>query len=252
LNLSVTATSNVEVPLFFKGVVGGGDKVISASARTITDSRTVEIALVLDISTSMNDSRLNEMKAAASNFIETLLDGPEAERIHISMVPYGGAVRLPQSMFFLLDPPEEEEEVYWPGGMWNGCLFMLPDDYQNGINIAANFPYLPSFWTFGGNSHRENNPWCPRVGNEVVGLTQDKEILLDTINNFSRSDGTVTGIAAAWGLTTLEPSWRGVYPNSEEEVPFDFEANRRKIMILMSDGGSSHLLYPNSNDFDED
>lgn len=74
--------------------------------------------------------------------------------------------------------------------------------------------------------------------------------MVDTINNFSRSDGTVTGIAAAWALTTLDPQWRELYPNSELILPFDFEANRRKVMILMSDGGSAHLVFPRDTDLE--
>ena len=250
-DIRVTAKSTSDVNLFFGGPYRS-DLGVSVVSETIIDTRTVEIAMVLDISTSMNDARLNEMKAAAKSFIDTLFNSPESERLYVSMVPYGGAVRLPQNFEFLLDPPDEDEEKYWLNGEWNGCFFMEPNDYQNGIPINGKFPYLPSFWTFGGNNG-EMNPWCPRPGNEVVGLTQDKEVLFNTIDSFARSDGTVSGIGAAWGLTTLEPEWRGLYTNSEDEdVPFNFEPNRRKIILLMSDGGSSHLLYPRSNDFEDE
>jgi len=229
---TVKATTSADVALLFNGFFGDSSRV-SKSAEATTDNRTIELAIVLDISSSMTNSRLKEMKEAASTFVEDMFDNDSADRVHISMVPYGGAVRLPQQLNFLLDPPTVQERAFWKGGVWNGCFFMLPDEYENGINRQAS-----------------RNPWCPRQGNEVVGLTQDKQKLLNTISNFSRSDGTVTGIAAAWGLTTLNPDWRGVYPNTEAKIPFNYGGNRRKIMILMSDGGSSDLVYPLASDFD--
>ncbi|MEP6343082.1 MAG: hypothetical protein ABJ275_07180 [Maricaulaceae bacterium] len=248
-DIRVTADISSGVNTLF-GFFQSDNSNVSAAATTVTDSRTVEIALVLDISTSMTDSRLLEMKAAAKGFIEDIFANASSERLYISMVPYGGAVRLPPELISFLDPPEAEVEKYWQGGVWNGCLLMEPNDYQSGIANNGAFPYLPSYYTFGG-SNGERNPWCPRAGNEVVGLTQDKQILFDTIDSFARSDGTVSGIGAAWGLTTLEPTWRNIYPNTESNLPFDFASNRRKIIILMSDGGSSHLIYPRDDDFEE-
>ena len=164
------------------------------------------------------------------------------------MVPFGGSVRLPQELIGFLDPPTVDEKQYWKGGVWNGCLLMFPDDYDNGIDPSGKFGYLPSFYSF--NVNGENNPYCPREGNEIVGLTQDKQLLLDKIDNFSRSDGTGTGLAAAWGVATISRGFRGVFPNVPNNMPWRFRDYRRKIVVLMSDGGISPLNFPRAVDFD--
>ena len=70
-NINVKLVASAQVPLLFNGFFGDRTQISTVSEAT-TDNRTVELALVLDISTSMNDSRLNEMKLAASGFVEEL------------------------------------------------------------------------------------------------------------------------------------------------------------------------------------
>jgi len=94
------------------------------------------------------------------------------------------------------------------------------------------------------------NPWCPREGSELVGPTQEIEVFTDAIDNFTRSDGTGTGMATAWALNTLRPQFRNVFPGTRADLPFRFRKRRRKIIVLMSDGGSSGLVFPRHNDFD--
>jgi len=199
----------------------------------------------------MFDARLVAMQAASKGFVEDLLTSENANRTYVSMVPFGGTVRLPSEMAGFLNPPNVEDEIYWKNGVWNGCLFMFPGDYENGINRNGSFGYMPSFYSFGPTGGEEN-PWCPREGNELVGPTQEIERLTNTIDNFSRSDGTGTGMATAWALSTLRPEFRNVFPDTRAVLPYRFNPRRRKIIVLMSDGGSSSLVFPRDGDFDTD
>jgi len=212
------------------------------------DIRSVEIALVLDISASMTNSRLDALKSASTDLVSALLDEDlRIGTVNISLVPFGGTVRLPQELDnFVIEPDNKDFLI---GGEWNGCVYMEPADYQNGINRFAEFTYLPDFYRFVNLNLGERNNLCPLPGNELVGLSQNKQKLLDTIQSFSRSDYTGTGSAVAWGLATLNPDWKNIFPNVAPELPSAKLPNHRKVMVLMSDGGVSQVDYPLDNRF---
>jgi len=240
-DLTLTVTSRSESDLFF-AELWGEKKHVSAKSEVIITSQTMEIAMVLDISSSMNDARLTELKAASKSLINTLLDDEDIrERVSISMTPFGGTVRLPDSLENMLIPPPATAN--WDDGAWNGCFSMTPFDYANGILPSDKFEYIPDFYAFGDDI--TINSWCPTAGNELQPLTNNRESLFTTIDNFQRSDGTGTDIAAVWGFTTLDPNWRGVVPGGLSGTPRNFDKSTRKIMILMSDGGITGQIRPN-------
>lgn len=233
--LSVTTTSQLN--LFFQGL-WGQRRSIAVKSEIELGKQYLEVALVLDISSSMNDARLTEMQAAARALIDTLLGEDSLnQNVSISLVPYGGTVRLPDGLSHMLTgtPPTN----HWAGGTWNNCLFLQPTDYSNGLRSSDEFPYLPDFYVW-----NEDQPWCPRPGNELIGQTDDRDKLVNTIDNFQRSDGTGTDIGAAWGFATLDSNWRNRFPGAKSGTPRAFTARTRKIMIVMSDGGVTGQYYP--------
>ena len=235
--LVVTVSSRAESELFFPEL-WGEKKSVSALSEVIISSQTMEIAMVLDISSSMNDARLTELKAASKSLINTLLDDEDIrERVSISMTPFGGTVRLPHALEHMLIPPPTT--AHWEDGTWNGCFSMSPIDYTNGILPGDKFEFMPDFYAF-----TTQNPWCPEAGNELQPLTNDRDKLFAVIDNFQRSDGTGTDIAAVWGFSTLDPNWRGAVPGGIQGTPRNFDTRTRKIMIIMSDGGLTAQITP--------
>lgn len=238
--ITLEATSKATPDLFFP-LSEGGMKSVTAFSEVIAGKETIEVALVLDISSSMSGNRITELKKASENFITILLENVEIrDRVFISIVPYGGTVRLPNTYQNMLIPPEET--IHWVNETWNGCLSTLPDDYEGGILPTDNFEYLPHFYVW-----NKNNPWCPEPGNELVGLTNDKAKLLDPINSLSLSDGTGTDIGVAWGFANLDPRWRGKVNGIDDSLPKDFNDKTKKIMIVMTDGGITQQYLPTAS-----
>lgn len=235
--ITLEATSTAKTDLFFP-LSEGETKSVTAFSEVIAGKETIEVALVLDISSSMNGTRIAELKKASENFITILLENVEIrDRVFISIVPYGGTVRLSDAYKNMLIQPDEI--IHWENETWNGCFDMLPDDYDGGILPTDNFEYLPHFYVW-----NKNNPWCPNPGNEMVELTNDKDTLLDTLNNFTLSDGTGTDIGVAWGFASLDPRWRGKVSGADDSMPKDFNDKTKKIMIVMTDGGITAQYYP--------
>ncbi len=237
--LNVTTTSQLN--LFFQGLWGQRQS-IAVKSEIELGTQHLEVALVLDISSSMNDDRLKEMQAAARSLISTLLDknSPNAS-VSISLIPFGGTVRLPDGLnnMVLGTPPTN----HWADGTWNNCLFLQPSDYSNGLRSSDEFLYMPDFYTW-----NNGQLWCPRPGNELVAQTDDKDRLFATIDSFQRSDGTGTDIGVAWGFATLDSSWRNRFPDAKSGTPRAFTARTRKIMIVMSDGGMTGQYYPHASE----
>ena len=71
-------------------------------------------------------------QAASKAFVGTLLDEDSlVENVSISLVPYGGWVRVPDELEHMLEgtPPTQ----HWADGVWNNCFFLAPNDYNGGV-----------------------------------------------------------------------------------------------------------------------
>lgn len=74
----------------------GVNELHSAQAGRAEERRTnVEISLVLDLSGSMNSGlKLPRLKSAAAEFIESMLNEDQGDKVSISVVPYNGQVYI--------------------------------------------------------------------------------------------------------------------------------------------------------------
>ena len=233
----LTATSRAEAKLFFPMTRGNG-KFVSALSEVTAGREQVEVALVLDISNSMDGPKIVELQNAATSFVQTLMGNQDIEgRVSIAIIPYGGSVRLPSDLNFMLNQPAPTQ--HWIGNQWNGCLSTSPFDYKTGITPQDRLAFLPDFTSFA-----EQNGWCPPAGNEMIGLSDNETTLIDKIAGLTLSDGTATDIGTAWGLAALDPRWRGQIQGMTHGSPRNFNARTKKIMIVMTDGGITGQRYP--------
>ena len=208
--------------------------------------RDIEIAMVIDISSSMEGSKIIEAQAAATLFVEQLLDDEALkDRIAISLVPFGGTVRVPAELSVLLDTPLDQLNDYsenWVDGEWNQCFEYDLTDTQNGIKPSRTYSETPDF-----SAYAARNPWCPTRGNEFIPLNDEKAVLLDRIDTLTLSDGTGTDHGIAWGIETLNPEWKNRFPGSLANKPEDLTLNTNKILVLMSDGGITEQRFVPEN-----
>jgi len=202
-----------------------------------------EIALAIDISSSMEGERLREAKASTELFVEQLLnDASLTDRVSISLVPFGGTVRVPEELNTLLETPSEgleEFSNYWIGGDWNQCFEYELSDIADGLDLDATYAATPDFWSW----HR-TNPWCPVEGNEFVPLTDDLDTLIEKVETLSLSDGTGSDHGMRWAFETLNHDWENRLPGGLEDTPAAHTDGTRKIIVFMTDGGitQQHVL----------
>ena len=234
---SLTLSADVDVPYNFVMFehTHGIDEV-SASAEVSMGLQSVEIALVIDISSSMAGARLAEAKASAALFIDQVFqDEKLTDQVTVSIVPFGGTVRVPVGLKSLLTIPDEGLESYstnWIGEEWNQCFELDVVDVENGIDVDGSYRVLPDFYSW-----NQNNPWCPLKGNEFLSLTDDVEALHAKVNTLSLSDGTGTDHGMLWGYETLNDEWANEFPDGLEDTPATNNSETKKVLVLMTDGG---------------
>lgn len=242
---------------------------IEARALSIAEQRVtnVEIVLVLDVSGSMAGSKLANLKNAAKEFVDTVLDSDEENRISMAIVPYNGQVNLPQDMQELFTNRVGDHNVA------NVNCFDLPSSVYTGLGMPTDLaiPVTGHVDTYSGTTTSSsyvsatnssavpnaNNRWCPVSStNRILPPTNDKQALKDHIDGFSAVGATSINAGMKWGMTLLDPGSRGIISAMVAEGdtpayfngrPFEYDDEEAmKVVILMTDG--EHFAEERLND----
>ena len=248
--ISLVASTSAPFELTMVKFMSNFDKV-TAHTNTEIGVEDIEVALVIDISSSMKNARITEAKASAKLFVEQLLEDESINgRVSISLIPFGGTVRVPAEMKNLLQTPDgglEEYSENWIDGEWNQCFELDIDDIKDGIKHDKKYRVIPDFYSW-----NVTNPWCPRAGNEFMPLTDDAEALKAKIDNFTLSDGTGSDHGMHWGYESLNHYWENKLPGGLEDTPAPYYAGVKKVIVFMSDGGITAQHYVRDQDMTGD
>jgi len=88
----VTAIARGTTKNMFMSVLGRTTLPIYGRSTAAEGVSNIEVSLVLDISGSMGGQKIEEMRAAAGEFVDIVLDPSQAETVTVSLVPYNGKV----------------------------------------------------------------------------------------------------------------------------------------------------------------
>lgn len=262
-SVEVTGTLSTTSDNLMLGGFGINLGQISVSATANHTVTSLEIALVLDVSSSMEENgRLDALKAATTTFLDDVMfyeNGSQKSNVAVSIIPYGGSVRLPKELYtkVSLDISGQPEFKF---NAWDGCLIYDDQDYHDGllsffdsgktrfdVNPTGDYEPLPRYWAY-----EKHNWWCPKAGNQIVPLTTSYNTLLNTVYNFDYSDGTGTHIGVMWAWKMLSPVWRGQLSDMEPNLPADYDRPTvTKVMVVMTDGGISEHIMPTANSLKE-
>lgn len=215
----------------------------------------IEIMMVLDVSGSMAGAKMDHLKTAASEFIDTVLDQDTEGRVSIGIVPYNGQVNLPQYLQNMFNSVDDH-------GVANVNCFDLPAaTYTSlGLSRTAGLPVTAHADTYSGftstgyvaptNSAaavNAGNRWCPpSTVNVVRAPTNNRTALKNHINGLTAIGATSINAGMKWGMALLDPSAAtiidgmvaaGQTPAMFGNRPFSYEdPEAMKIVVLMTDG----------------
>ena len=228
----------------------------------------VEIALVLDVSGSMtSNNKINNLKTAAAEFVDTVLANDVNHRVSITIVPYNAQVNIgPQlvSKFNLTNHNDVanvncvEPPVSAFGSVALSRTAPMPmmayADIAYGTNRINGF-VAPTDGTYARPNYA--NVYCkPSTVNVIHLANNNATVLKQQINALQAQGNTSITLGMKWGATLLDPSMQSMYsqfiasgdiPANLHDRPFAYhDASAMKIIVLMTDG--EHVAHDRVTD----
>lgn len=256
---TVSATASVELDVAFALFGTANRQKISVGSAALYSDKKVEVAMMLDVTTSMSGSKIRDLKAAATNAVDVLTNGQSASkpRIRIALIPYSDGVNvgtLAKDVVFIekaggwdLPPPigaSAAEIAANTGVATDTCATerrdenLKPDYSDDAPDSIRVWPYDP----------RKEKRYFARVNRDdrlnacakavLTPLTANTAALKKQIGDYSIAGHTGGGTGVQWSYYMLSPKWRDTIRKAGlGDGPADHDPKEvAKIAILMTDG----------------
>lgn len=242
----------VTIPTTFMQVFGVDEMVISSEAHVAAKHTNLELAVVVDVTGSMNwldtggDVKIDSLKSAGAILLSSIYgEATSLPGVHISLVPYRAAVNIgPTRTSWLRDYNATDFD---PVG-WHGCVLarQAPKDQDDRPPYGAGNRFPPYLWPADRYGYWANyyfgpydpNAVCPT--NEIISLTDQRGTIDAGIISLDPQSGggTQTSTGLVWGWRTLSPRWEGYWgAPTPSDMPLSYdEPDLVKAIVFMTDG----------------
>lgn len=236
---TVTVDAQTQVNTMFMDYLGVQTLNVGALSTAQERASNVEISLVLDISGSMRFSnRMDELRPAAVDFVNTVLSSDTGQFTSITLVPYAGQTNPGPFMFNRLNGqryaatpldqalggiPEAMSHGTLPAGVEGGsgadpnvryvhpnvssCLDVNPTGFDDTeLPAGALYPQTAHFMNWNIAANVMDWGWCPQDNQAIQYMSNNAGQLSQFINTMRMNDGTGTHYAMKWAVAMLDPS----------------------------------------------
>lgn len=237
----VTAGASSPIIPFFMPMMGINELNAETGSGAEQRISNVEVSLVLDISGSMNGSRINNLRPAAREFVTSVLGTAEPGRVSISIIPYNAQVNIGKSMMDAFNVDDTQS---------NSACIELPDavfttnDLSRTTKFKQNAHFDPYNYTSGSSNMLYNCP--PESGNVVTPMTDNQTTLHTAINNLQVGGNTSIDVGVKWGAYLLSNNSNAVVQHLVTQGKVQSKFNDRplnpntadvlKVLVVMTDG----------------
>lgn len=253
----VTADATADARPMFLQMLGIDQFDANGHSQAEQRINNVEIVLVLDVSGSMaSNSKIQNLKTAADEFIDTVMSSDGEGKISIAIVPFNGQVNLTTTL-------ASKYNIQYPSGAANVNCVDLPTSVYTDASMSRTTPMSAtanadtysssstanSFQSYTSSSSTPNsaNLWCPPLPGNVVRLpAQDIATMQGYINGLTAIGATSINAGIKWGMALLDPGSRDMFteliasgdiPSALHDRPFDYDDREAmKVIVLMTDG----------------
>ena len=265
---SVSAVADFQMNTMFMKMMGIEALPGRAAGAALEGSQVLEIVLVLDISGSMGwaasggGTKMDALKIAAKDFVTTVLDNSDPDRVSISIVPYNqqvymdtalmGRLNLANTTQTVVDPPAHPGAItaYQTMNPASRCARFADEDFDTRrLSEAAAVGVSASFSTNNNNSYNamgEGAFWCGDNWPKIMLYQNDETTLHTHIDSLTTQGFTAIDYGMNWGVGLLDPSFRDVVtdmvddgdaPATARDHPVNYDtADVLKYVVLMTDG----------------
>ncbi|HKU97092.1 MAG TPA: pilus assembly protein [Vineibacter sp.] len=233
---AVEVTLRADLPLVFSRVVFQATTP-SVSARSVSyqsgvQGKNLEVAMMLDVSGSMDGSKLEGMQEAAKDLIDIVVQPNQAQfKSRVAIAPYSSAVNVGSDYYQAVTG---KTSATWSTVVERAGASAFTDD------APATGKYLGAFRT---KKSSAQGPYASSVANyssnvpasaRVHPLTTDKTKLKDTIDDFTAKGSTAGHLGVAWTWYLLSPKWSTVWTGTTTPAAYD-ATKTLKVAVLLSD-----------------
>ncbi len=233
-------------------VFGKGNLGFYASAESEVEFKSVEIALVVDVSWSMNHGKIEPMKDALEDFFEIIYPSPSFQSTRkISLIPYADTVHFGNQYRRWLkpdDPPTPVTMTNPDGSTYVVYRYLKPRNSELYVGCFQHEPnsqiqsgtaghVRPGNYLSYVQSYQGGTPRCPSSRSQVHLFEGNVHKLKNAARRLELGFGTSTDIGTMWGWRALSPSWAGTF--SRGSYPKPFTEQNIKHLIILTDGKTS-------------
>jgi Flp pilus assembly protein TadG len=272
----IEATANVAVPMTLMKLAGFSDITVQAKSKVQFGGQDVELALVLDTTKSMEGQKLDDLKSASHQLIDTAFSFPDAdEHVRVALVPFAqyvnvGLSRRNENWLDVAPDSTSTEEVcqeVTPVIGQTNCRMETATGYDDGVPYS--YQYETCDYQYGPPETQCNNVTTTKTWNGCVGsrtyplnmrdeqystripgimnemcssevqpLSSDKELVKSKILSMVAQQETYIPSGLMWGWRILSK----LKPFNEGKQNNAQSANGRKVrkmLVLMSDGANT-------------
>lgn len=231
-----------------------GVDTLGARGAAAAEVRTpkLEVSLVLDVSGSMQGTKLANLQSAAKNFVTTILNGSDPGNTVISVIPFAWTVTPGEDIYSALTVNETHD--------YSTCLRFDTSDYSD-AGIDPDTAYDQQIYTaLYGDFDDLTDGWrsCfPETRAQILPFSMDEAALHAHIDALDADGNTSAHIGMKWGAAMLDPDFQSVFNDlktagivdaSLSDLPVSYtEPESLKIIVLMADGQNTTSYY-----FDDD
>lgn len=241
-------------------------EVAVRSCASVASTGQAEIALVVDVSSSMDENkRFVPMQAALRQFVNKVSMDGNNKNASISIVPFSSRVSIgvtrtgwlrsydgntavparwtnPQGTY----DPQKYSFVKWVDGKtlgaknssnqyWMGCIepradVSMKDTGKVSPASLSDDPPQTSMFVPMDSNPRSKKSFCPQP---IVPLTNDFKTLQSAVSSLISEGSTRLDAGLIAGWYALSPRWRSSWGG---QLPRDYSKETKKILVFMTDG----------------
>ncbi|MDX8525202.1 hypothetical protein RFM68_11835 [Mesorhizobium sp. MSK_1335] len=256
---TVRADAHVDISLYFPLFSIGDMQRVTSSTTALYSDKTVEVAMMLDVTGSMAGQKIKDLRTAAGNAVDSFLTGQNASnpRVRVAIVPYANSVNvgsLAASTVFVETKASDRKQA--PGNddpkyvsastRPDNCATERKGAYQYSdagpdVSMVNRDLYLSPF------ARQTGTAACPTA--TLQPLTANASALNNVIKDLVASGGTAGHIGVQWAWYMLSENWGSVMKASERPAKMD-PKKVAKYVILMTDG-EFNLSYFDADSVDQ-
>ncbi len=236
-NIDLTGTA--DVPTAFLSLVGIDSITVAASTQAKLaiggeGEKPIEVSMMLDVTGSMSGSKISDMKLAAKDLVQIVLQSNEIvpDKTRVALVPFSESVNIrdyaPQATNSA-SPKAKFKDNSGNFQTWKAAKNCTTERTGSEAFTDA----APTGKNKTGTMYTPNGSCNP--ANSLIPLTDDQSALEQAIEGFTATGYTAGHLGTAWVWYTLSPNWKNVWPKDSRPNDYNPES-ATKIAILMTDG----------------